>query len=39
MDNLLSEGQGKLLAIILVLGGIAAFASVCLGFIFIFKGY
>lgn len=38
MENLLSEGQGKLLVIILILGGMAVFLSVCLGLIMLFKG-
>ena len=38
MDNLLSEGQGKLLAIILILGGVAVFSSVYLGVVMILKG-
>lgn len=38
MENLLSEGQGKLLVIILVLGSMAVFLSVCLGLIMLFKG-
>lgn len=39
MDNLLSEGQGKLLMIIMILGGVAVFLSVCLGLLMLFKGY
>lgn len=38
MENLLSEGQGKILAFILILGGVAVFFSVCLGLVMIFKG-
>lgn len=38
MENLLSEGQGKLLVMILILGGVAVFLSVCLGLIMLFKG-